>query len=210
MKRVLAGLTLAMLPMTGGAASARDELITQDHYVDHVSTVQANAGQKVGLFVRQKILAVRKGRAAPVVLFVHGGTVSCVPDYDFEHKDYNWMAHLARAGFNTYAMDLTGYGGSPRPTMDDPCNVDPKQQDIIMHRPLPATCEPNYRFQLTTIRDNWAEINSVVDHLRKVNGVRRIHIVGWSAGGPRVGGYVAQYPEKIDRVMLFAPTPPMS
>jgi pimeloyl-ACP methyl ester carboxylesterase len=187
--------------------AAADELVTQDMQVNHVSTVPANAGQKVGLFVRQKVLAAKKGRAAPVVLFVHGATVPGVPDYDLDYQDYNWMAHLARAGFNTYTMDLSGYGGSPRPMMDDPCNVDPQQQDIIMQRPLQGGRPPNYPYQFNTIRDDWKEIDAVVDHLRRINRVRRIHIIGWSAGGPRVGGYIAQHPEKIERAMLYAPSP---
>jgi pimeloyl-ACP methyl ester carboxylesterase len=191
----------------GAATTGKDEFVTQDLMVDHISTVPANAGQKVGLFVRQKVLAIKKGRAAPVVLFVHGATVPGVPDFDLDYKDYNWMAHLARAGFNTYTMDLTGYGGSPKPMMDDPCNVDPKQQNLIMQRPLQSGCAPNYPHQLNTIRDDWKEIDAVVDHLRKINRVRRIHIIGWSAGGPRVGGYIAQHPEKIERAMLYAPSP---
>jgi pimeloyl-ACP methyl ester carboxylesterase len=205
------GWLLLLLPMTVIGADAvnktKGELFTQDLFVEHVSTVPANAGQKVGLFVRQKVLAMKKGRAAPVVLFVHGATVPGVPDFDLEYKDYNWMAHLARAGFNTYTMDLTGYGGSPKPMMDDPCNVDPKLQSIIMQRPLQTGCTPNFPHQLNTIRDDWKEIDAVVEHLRKINRVRRIHIIGWSAGGPRVGGYIAQYPDKIERAMLYAPSP---
>ena len=195
---------LLPVPALGAAAG---ELVTRDLLVDHVSTVPANAGQKVGLFVRQKVLAIKQNRSAPVVLFVHGGTVPGVPDYDLDYKDYNWMAHLAHAGFNTYSMDLTGYGGSPKPMMDDPCNVQPKQQEIIMQRPLQSGCLPNYPHQLNTIHDDWKEIDAVVDHLRKINRVRRIHIIGWSAGGPRVGGYIAQHPEKIERAMLYAPSP---
>lgn len=208
MFKLLAGLLLA-LPMSAISATSvmKNEFFTQDFFVDHVSTVPANEGQKVGLFVRQKVLTMKKERNAPVVLFVHGGTVPGVPDYDLEYKDYNWMAHLARAGFNTYTMDLTGYGGSPKPMMDDPCNVDPKQQGIIMGRPLQAGCAPNYPHQLNTIRDDWKEIDVVVEHLRKINRTRRIHIIGWSAGGPRVGGYIAQYPGKIERAMLYAPSP---
>ena len=202
------GWFLLLLPLTAIGATAND-LVTQDLFVDHVSTVPANAGQKVGIFVRQKVMAIKKNRAAPVVLFVHGATVPGVPDYDLEYKDYNWMAHLARAGFNTYTMDLTGYGGSPKPMMDDPCNVDPKQQNIIMQRPLQSGCSPSYPQQFNTIRDDWNEIDAVVEHLRRINRVRRIHIIGWSAGGPRVGGYIAQHPEKIERAMLYAPSPPM-
>jgi pimeloyl-ACP methyl ester carboxylesterase len=133
--------------------------------------------------------------------------VPSVPDFALEYKDYNWMEYLARAGFNTYTMDLSGYGGSPRPMMDDPCNVNPKQQNLITGKPLKANCAANHPQEFNTIRDDWAEMDAVVDHLRKVNKVDRIHIIGWSAGGPRVGGYVSQNPAKIDRVMLYAPSP---
>ncbi len=211
-KIIIMGFILFLLtPFLASTAltASEDALVTRDHFVTHVSTVPANSGSPVGIFVRQKVLASKLGRKAPVVLFVHGATVPGVPDYDLEYKDYNWMAHLARAGFNAYTMDLTGYGGSPKPMMDDPCNVDPKQQDIIKGRPLKAACEPNYPYQMNTIRDDWAEINTVVDHLRKVNRVKRINMIGWSAGGPRVGGYIAQHPEKIERAMLYAPSPPI-
>jgi pimeloyl-ACP methyl ester carboxylesterase len=173
MKKFIGFILFAMTTFTASTAlsASTGTLVTQDHFVTHVSTVQANAGSPVGIFVRQKVLASKLGRKAPVVLFLHGATVPGVPDYDLEYKDYNWMAHLARAGFNTYTMDLTGYGASAKPMMDDPCNVDPKQQDIIKDRPLKATCAPNYPYQMNTIRDDWAEIGTVVDHLRKVNGV---------------------------------------
>lgn len=195
------------MTVLGANAAAQSELVTHDFFVEHVSTVPANAGQKVGLFVRQKVLAQNKGSTSPVVLFVHGATVPGVPDFDLDYKDYNWMAHLARAGFNAYTVDLTGYGGSPKPMMDDPCNVDPEYQSIITPRPLQNGCAPKYPQQLNTIRDDWKEIDAVVEHLRKVNHVQRIHIIGWSAGGPRAGGYISQYPDKIERAMLYAPSP---
>ena len=41
---------------------------------------------------------------------------------------------LARAGFDVFAMSHTGYGPSPRPLMDDPCNVDREfQPHLIPH-----------------------------------------------------------------------------
>lgn len=199
---------LVWLAATASLAAAQSPLITTDQFVPMVSVVPANAGQVVGIFVRQKVAAGPvAGETRPVVLFVHGATVPSVPSADLEHNDYSWMAFLARAGFNTYAMDVTGYGGSPRPMMDDPCNVDPKQQNEIKPRPLTAACAPNYAFQLTTIRSDWTEIDAVVDYLRRANGVAKIHIIGWSAGGPRVGGYAALHPEKVDRMVLYAPSP---
>jgi len=190
---------------------ADDALVTTDHFVSHVSNVPANAGQKVGIFVRQKttasVVAAQRSMRGRVVLFVHGAPMPAVPDYDLNFKTYNWMAYLARAGFNVYAMDQSGYGGSPRPMMDDPCNLDPKEQKIVMGRPLKGPCLATYLNQFNTIRNDWAEIDVVVDHLRRVNGVDRVHLIGWSAGGPRVGGYVALHPQKVDRIMLYAPSP---
>ena len=189
---------------------AEADLVTRDHFVPHVSTLPAIAGQKVGLFVRQKALdRIVDGKGemtGRVVLFLHGATVPGVPGFDLEYGTYSWMAFLARAGFSVYTMDLSGYGGSPRPMMDDPCNVDPKQQPLLRGRPLNAACAPNYGYDFNTIRDDWAEIDSVVDYLRRWNRVQRVHVIGWSAGGPRVGGYAAQHPEKIERIVLYAPS----
>jgi pimeloyl-ACP methyl ester carboxylesterase len=203
---------VAFVAVLQGCASSSSggsgAIVTTDHFVPHVSTLQPIQGQKVGLFVRQVSQAAQDGdMKGRVVLFVHGATVPSVPDFALEYKDYNWMEYLARAGFNTYTMDLSGYGGSPRPMMDDPCNVNPKQQNLITGKPLKANCAANHPVEFNTIRDDWAEMDAVVDHLRKVNKVDRIHIIGWSAGGPRVGGYVSQNPAKIDRVMLYAPSP---
>ena len=198
---------LAQKTASQAKEEARDELLTRDHFVTHSSTLSVNRHQPVGLFLREKVLSVKQNAKLPVVLFVHGATVPSMPDFDFNYQDYNWMAFLARRGFRVYAMDLSGYGGSPRPLMDDPCNVAPSFQSIMVPRPLSAACSPKPSREFNTIHDDWAEMDSVVDHLRRVNHIKRIHIVGWSAGGPRVGGYMSKHPEKIERAMLYAPSP---
>ncbi len=197
----------------GKSAARKPELITADFFVPHISCVKANAGQLVGLHVRQRVLtSPAKALSGPgkgrVVLFVHGGNVPVVPAFDLDYKDYSWMAHLARAGFNVYGMDLSGYGASPRPMMDDPANVDAEGQPLLIPKQLKRRTAPNYPFESHTIRSDWAEIDAVVDYLRLVNGVKKVSLVGWSAGGPRVGGYISQHPDKADRVVLFAPSEP--
>ena len=34
--------------------------------------------------------------------------------FDVPYQDYSWMAYLARAGYDVFSMDTTGYGRSTR------------------------------------------------------------------------------------------------
>jgi len=45
----------------------------------------------------------------------------------------------------------------------------------------------------------------VVDHLLALRHVSQVSIVGWVAGGPRTGGYAAQNPGKVAKLVLLAP-----
>jgi len=192
-------------------AAPAQQITSSDVYASHISTLAANAGQKVALHVHRKVAAqpaAGVNAADRVVLFVHGATTPGTAAFGFDHKDYNWMAFLARSGFDVWAMDMSGYGSSPRPMMDDPCNVDPKQQELLLKRPLAAPCAAHYPVKFKTIRSDWDEIDSVVDHIRRTTGAAKVSIVGWSAGGPRVGGYVALHPDKVNRVVFYAPGAP--
>ena len=205
-----AGAAMLAIGLALGAAPARAaEPAVIDAFVPHVSTLAVNAGEVVPLHVHRRVMLTAARRIAVkdrVVLFVHGATVPSVAAFDFNHKTYSWMAFLARAGFDVWSVDLSGYGTSFRPMMDDPCNTGPAQQKLLQGHPLKDECVPNYPHQFKTVQNDWDEIDTVVDHIRKATNQARISLVGWSAGGPRVGGYVAARGEKINRVMLYAPS----
>jgi pimeloyl-ACP methyl ester carboxylesterase len=137
---------------------------------------------------------------------IGGATNPVVPVFDLQFENYSWMDYLAASGFDVFAMDLTGYGLSPRPMMDDPCNTATSEQqaNLIPNR-LSQPCSPAYPFQLTTIQSDWDEIDRVVDYLRRVRNVDKVSLVAWSRGGPRAGGYAARHPEKVERLFLYAP-----
>ena len=52
----------------------------------------------------------------------------------------------------------------------------------------------------TTIESDWNDIDGVVEYVRKLRGVAKLNLIGWSLGGPRAGGYAAQHPEKVSRI----------
>ena len=189
------------------------DLATVDFLVPHVSTVPANAGRRVELFLRLKAqrFSVRApGQPGPqVVLMISGARVSAVPAFDLLSFDqgYSWMDYLANLGFSVYATDLTGYGLSPRPTMENPCNAPMWEQQLyLIPNPLAQPCALAYPYQLTSIRSDWDEIDTVVEYIRSAANVDRVNLVAWSDGAARAGGYAAQHPEKVDRMFLFAPS----
>jgi len=177
----------------------------RDFYVTVTSTAPAMQGREAKLFVRE-IAPAGGGAGKGVVLFVHGAGTPAEVAFDVAYQDYSWMEYLARAGFDVFAMDMTGYGRSTRPpAMDDPCNLSTAQQAEFVPSKIPHTCGATWTTAMTTMSSDWDDIGAVVDHLRAERHVDRVSLVGWSQGGPRAAGYAAQHPDKVARLVVLAP-----
>jgi len=182
-------------------------LLTANHYVPNETIAPGfDDGQVFLLHVREKVSKKiaedfeNWDAEGNVVLFVHGATIPSVVLFDADYKTYNWMAYLADAGLDVFAVEMIGYGGSFRPwQMNDPCNLSPSQQAGIGVGP----CEPSYPYRLTSSESEWDDIDAVVDYLRELRGVERISLIGVSARGPRMSGYAALHPEKVDKLIMF-------
>ena len=206
-----ASLTMAAEMEDAGAAN----VLTIDHAVPIISTVPANAGQAVELFVRERVRS--DGNARKAVLMVHGFSVPVVAGAALDVKHYDWSLELAQAGFDVFMVDLQGFGRSPLPDrgiqwfdaarnelvriLDDPCNVPANQQSLIPRAP----CAPSYPFQLVTFGTDWYELDQVVDYIRAQRGFDKVSLVAWSHGSVRVGPYAVQHPEKVESLLLYAP-----
>lgn len=202
-------LSLAACALEPGAPANRSgEIVTIDRIVNRVSDIPANKGQPHGLFVREKVAAslLAAGKAEPgkVVLFVHGGYSPVELAFDLAYRDYSWMAYLAEAGYDVFALNMTGYGRSSHPRMDDPCNLDAKTQNMLVPKTLAKPCKPSYPYQLVNSDTETSDIARVVDYIRELRGVDKITLIGWSGGGIRIGTYAARHLEKIDKLIIHA------
>ena len=193
------------------APAAAEEVATVDRLVGHRSTVPAIEGQFADLFVREKgpasIVSSSDGRAEPgkVVLFVHGGFSPPTVAFDLPFADYSWMNFLAENGYDVFTMEMTGYGMSSRPMMEDPCNVSTAQQEaVLVPAELAETCAPSYPFQLVSSDSETADIHAVVEFIKELRGVEQVTLIGWSGGGIRTGTYTYRHQENVDKLIIWA------
>lgn len=177
-----------------------------DHFVTvQQSEVPSLQGQGTQLYVRERVLpATLQGEEfeGKVVLFIHGSGTPAEVAFDVPVPGYSWMDYLAVRGFDTFAMDMSGYGPSTRPPeMADRCNLSAEQQV----QEFGDSCAATYPDAATTMASDWHDIDAVVEHLKQLRGVERVHLVGWSQGGPRAAGYAALHPAKVGNIVLLAP-----
>ena len=192
-------LVTAML-LAGATANAQSPLQRSEHRLLVKSTAPATAGQDVTLYVRE-VSKPTASQALPV-LFVHGAGTPAEVAFDVPVTGYSWMAYLADRGFATYAVDMTGYGRSERPAaMADRCNLSEEQQE----QEFGDACTATVATALTTMASDWHDIDAAVDFLRTKHQVAKVHLVGWSQGGPRTLGYSHGHADKVANVVVLAP-----
>jgi len=204
----LVGVVLPLDRVAAQPSAAEDSqtILTVDHFVANESVVPAMAGQTVQLYVRERVKPATVLRGMPrddrVVLFVHGAGTPAEVAFDVPYSDYSWMAYLAAADFDVFAMDMTGYGRSTRPSvMQETCNLSAEQQTALGR----ASCKATHPSQLTTIASDWDDIDAVIAYIREIRDVPSVSLIGWSLGGPRAAGYASRNPDKVAKLVLLAP-----
>ena len=194
----LLALTLAvsLAGLQAAVAEDADGVRVTDYFISHTSNEPFYAEQKldpsVTLHVREVVLPGRERTVAQdgkVLLLIHGYSVPGYIAFDTDQGNCSLMRHFARAGWDTFALDLEGFGLSTRPpVMDDP-TVFPDSK-----APIHAD---------VTLRD----VERVVDFISALRGVEQVHLLGWSQGATvEAPLYAIQHPEKVARLVLFAPS----
>ena len=176
----LGSLCAAVLGLTATVVHAQDTEITQNDYVID------GKDRGVRLSVREKLPGDKSEFSADeIVVFVHGATYPCIPDFDLDVEGYSWMNYVVEHGMAAYCFDIRGYGGSTRPA--------------ALKQPADENA-PVVRAQ-TAIRD----IDAVVDHVSEKHDVDSVNVIGWSWGAMTSPLFASVHPDKVNRLVLYAP-----
>jgi pimeloyl-ACP methyl ester carboxylesterase len=131
----------------------------------------------VKLFLWNKC-AADPAAAKGIVLFVHGSTMSAQPTFDFHmpgRPDSSAMDFFARHGFDTWAVDMEGYGRSA------------KNRDSN----APIACGA-------------ADCFAAASYIRSLRGARPLMVYGISSGALRAALFAQNHPEMVSRLALDA------
>jgi pimeloyl-ACP methyl ester carboxylesterase len=119
------------------------------------------------------------------VLYVHGATFPSALSVGYGFGGRCWADHLHGHGFDVWAFDFAGFGGSARPAgMNAPAAEGP---------PLGRAPEAA------------AQIGAVINYIRSERGGARVHIVAHSWGTIAAGLFAGNDAEAIGRLVFFGP-----
>jgi pimeloyl-ACP methyl ester carboxylesterase len=149
-----------------------------------MSAVAAIKGQEhwttkgdVRLFLWEKAAATAPGSRG-TILFVHGSSMASTPTFDLQvpgQPDRSAMDHFARLGYDTWCVDMEGYGRSS------------KHRDV--------TCD------IANGADDLAAASAYIMRTREVD---RFLVYGISSGALRAALFAQRHPERVQRLALDA------
>lgn len=127
------------------------------------------------------------GRACSsnTLMLMHGATFPSESLFDVPVDGASFMDVLAKAGFDVWAVDARGYGGSTRPAE--------------------MVAPPDAASPLTPARDAARDLAAAIEHVLAENDLERLSLVAMSWGGTVAGIYAQRHARHIEKLVLVAP-----
>jgi pimeloyl-ACP methyl ester carboxylesterase len=131
----------------------------------------------VKLFLWNKV-AEDPAKTKGTILFVHGSSMASQPTFDLDvpgRPDSSAMEYFARQGYDTWCVDMEGYGRSTK--------------DRDNNAPIAFGAD---------------DCHAAANYIQKLRGPRPLLVYGISSGALRAGLFAERHPEQVDRLALDA------
>jgi pimeloyl-ACP methyl ester carboxylesterase len=112
------------------------------------------------------------------ILFVHGSSMASQPTFDLQiqgHPDASAMDYFTRLGYDTWCLDMEGYGRSDK------------------HRAINAD-----------IANGADDLEAAADYIAQTRGVESLLVYGVSSGALRAALFTERRPDRVRRLALDA------
>jgi len=136
-----------------------------------------NKGDDVRLFLWEKYAGDPSGPAG-TILFVHGSSMASQPTFDLQvpgRTDSSAMDYFARLGFDTWCVDMEGYGRSTK-TRDNNASISQGADDCF----------------------------AAATYVQKLRGKKPFLVYGISSGALRAALFAERHPDLVSRLALDA------
>jgi len=130
------------------------------------------------------LLLTRLQRGGSPVLYIHGATFPAALSVAYRFEGRSWMDDLAACGFDVWALDFAGYGGSDRYS---------EMSGSADGPPLGRATQAA------------SQIARAVTHILDQTAKPRISLIAHSWGTTAAGLYASLHPERVARLCLFGP-----
>lgn len=118
------------------------------------------------------------------ILFLHGSTFPTALSFDFKMNNVSWMSSLSSNGYDVYGLDFLGYGNSDRYAEMENAS---KKTKVVGRA-----------------ADVCLDVEMAVEMILKKTGKNKIYLIGHSWGGTVAGLFATKFPDKIEKLVLFA------
>jgi pimeloyl-ACP methyl ester carboxylesterase len=181
-RAILAGIgataaATAVSAITSGAQGQPAPASPQDFWNQRY---EAKKGDVRLQLYRRRLKAPVAGEAPlPVLILVHGSSMSTMPTFDLTVPgagEYSMFNVFARYGYDVWGIDFEGYGRS---------SVTAGWSDI---------------------KSGVADLVAAMPTILKESGAQKAHMMGESSGALRVAAFAAAKPDLVDRIALGAYT----
>ncbi len=181
LKRMSTVLFSVMTVFWGGSAAVAETELQSFN----LRGAPATAGQPGQPGLALMVQSAGEVRGTPV-LYIHGATFPAENSIFFRFDGRSWADALNGAGFSVWALDFAGYGRSER-------------YSEMMHDTPPEGAP------LGRAPEAAHQIERAVRAIMDNTGAAKVSIIAHSWGTIAAGKFAGDYPELVDRLVLFGP-----